>query len=265
MKFRTTIKETNIHLTRSGNLGSNQKGVAYDPNDVAKTTIKETNIHDTRAGNLKGPIKLTTYDPNDIAKTTIKETNIHDNRTGNLGGVNRGAAYLTNEMHAPNTNRQFTGDTEYEGIADSEQVGLGYLTNSKEAPNTNRQFTSDVEYEGGALSMYKRPKVYDTAYKTRLNIVKEGTLKGRSPTPQGNKVSTNKNDINIEVKKIENDIINNRDVMSNKTYSLNNNTPKCSFTKEKNQYNHTIMDERIDPDLLQAFNGNPYTKSLASY
>ena len=33
-------------------MGSNQRGVAYDPNDVARTTIKETNIHDTRTGNM---------------------------------------------------------------------------------------------------------------------------------------------------------------------------------------------------------------------
>ena len=58
--------------------------IVHDPNDIARTTIKETNIHDTRSGNLQGPIKLKVYDPNDIARTTIKETNIHDNRTGNI-------------------------------------------------------------------------------------------------------------------------------------------------------------------------------------
>ena len=59
---------------------------AYDPNDIARTTIKETNIHDNRTGNMDGgrQSQLPAYDPNDIARTTIKETNIHDNRTGNL-------------------------------------------------------------------------------------------------------------------------------------------------------------------------------------
>ena len=45
----------------------------YDPNDVAKTTIKETNIHNEREGNMSGPKKLMVYDPNDVARTTIKE------------------------------------------------------------------------------------------------------------------------------------------------------------------------------------------------
>ena len=39
----------------------------------------------------------------------------------------------------------------------------------------------------------------------------------------------------------------------------------CSMTAEKNQYDYKIMDERIDPDLLSAFNQNPYTKPLNSY
>ena len=53
-----------------------KKLTVYDPNDIARTTIKETNIHDNRAGNMSGPNKITVHDPNDIARTTIKETNI---------------------------------------------------------------------------------------------------------------------------------------------------------------------------------------------
>ena len=34
-------------------------------NDVARTTIKETNIHDNRTGNLHGPKKISVHDPND--------------------------------------------------------------------------------------------------------------------------------------------------------------------------------------------------------
>ena len=39
----------------------------------------------------------------------------------------------------------------------------------------------------------------------------------------------------------------------------------CSITKEKNNFEYKIMDERIDPGLLNAFNKNPYTKPLNSY
>ena len=265
MKFKTTIRETTEPTETVLNMRSNQKGFAKDPNDVARTTIKETNIHDTRTGNLKGPIKLTTYDPNDIARTTIKETNIHDVRTGNVGGITKDGAYLTNEMEAPNTNRQFTSDYEYEGIADSERTGLGYLTNEKEAPNTNRQFTSDHEYGGNADSMYKRPKTYDTAYNMRLNEVREGTLVGRYPTPESVKIANGKDSVNMETKKIEGDRINTRELVSSKVYNSIKEMKMCSVTKDKNNYNYEIMDERIDPDLLNAFRKNPYTKPLNSY
>ena len=50
--------------------------IVHDANDILRTTIKETNIHDTRTGNVNGPNKITVYDPNDIMRTTIKETNI---------------------------------------------------------------------------------------------------------------------------------------------------------------------------------------------
>ena len=33
-----------------------QKLSVYDPDDIAKTTIKETNIHDNRSGNMTGQI-----------------------------------------------------------------------------------------------------------------------------------------------------------------------------------------------------------------
>ena len=86
---RTTIKETNIHDNRTGNINGHNKMTIYDPDDIARTTIKETNIHDNRSGYVHGPSKLTIYDPDDVARTTIKETNIHDNRSGNMNGPRR--------------------------------------------------------------------------------------------------------------------------------------------------------------------------------
>ena len=265
MKFRTTIRETTEPNETVLNMQAYQKGFTKDPNDVARTTIKETNIHDVRTGNLRGPVKLTTYDPNDVARTTIKETNIHDVRTGHVGGITKDSAYLTNDVSVRNTNRQFTSDYEYEGIADSSRTGLGYLTNKKDARNTNRQFTSDREYEGGANSMYKKPKTYDTAYNMQTNGVRESTLVGRYPTPEGVKIPSGREAVNMESKKIEGDVINTRELVSSKVYNSIQEMKMCSVTKEKNNYNYEIMDERIDPDLLSAFRKNPYTKSLNSF
>ena len=266
MKFRTTIRETIDPEENILNMKVSEKLSVKDPNDVAKTTIKETNIHNDRSGNIAGPVKLTVYDPNNIAKTTIKETNIDNNHTGYVGGVSSDAGYITNEKEAPNTNRQFTSDYEYEGIADMEHNGgLGYITNEKEAPNTNRQFTSDYEYSGTANSMYKKSKSKLSISNMETSASRENTLKNRTPTPQSVKNSLGKRGININIKKIESDIVNTRSVVSNKVTSSIPEVDKCSVTKEKKHYNYKIMDERIDPALLNAFNKNPYSQSLSSY
>ena len=266
MKFKTTIRETigeeDIHL----NMKVIQKNVVKDPNDRTKTTIKETNIHDNRTGNLTGPVKLAVYDPNDVAKKTIKETRIDNSHTGHVSGVSQGVGYITNEKEAPNTNRQFTSDFEYSGIADRERNGgLGYISNEKEAPNTNRQFTSDFEYEGTANSLYKKSSSKTRYENMRTNGCREESLKGRNPGPQGSKISNGKDKVSMQVKKIEGDRINTRELTGNKIINSIPEIKPCSITQEKNQYNYNILDERIEPDLLKAFNNNPYTQSLSSY
>jgi hypothetical protein len=93
---RTTIKQTMIHDARTGNMGGgHSKHVVYDPNDVARTTLKETNVENTSAGVLSSAVrKGLAYDPSDVAATTLKETNIHNARDGVLtSAVRKGAAY----------------------------------------------------------------------------------------------------------------------------------------------------------------------------
>lgn len=263
MKFKTTVRETVTPEEINLNMRVNSKLSVKDPNDKAKTTIKETNLHDTVNSNLAGPIKLTVYDPNDIAKTTIKETNEDNSHIGHLGGISTNDGYLTNNNTAPSTHRQFTSDFEYEGVADlATEGGFGYITNKKNAPETHRQFTSS-EYEGTANSFYKKPTSQEKS-NIRVNNVKEGTLKSRNPTPQGTKVSTGSDLINVETNKIQGDSINTRELIGDKIYNSISKTEPCSITKDKNTYNNQIMDERIEPDLLNAFRNNPYTKSLSS-
>jgi len=265
MKFKTTIRETLSPEEINGNMKVNAKQTVHDPNDLTRTTIKETNIHDNRTGNLRGPVKLTVYDPNNIAKTTMKETTVNNKHSGNVGGLGKGVGYLTNEMEAPNTNRQFTGDFEYEGIVDNEKTGLGYLTNEKQVHNTNRQFTTDYEYEGTAASMYKKPKSYDTAYAMRTNPSREKTLEGRAPTQNNTKIVNGKDKVNMEIKKIPGDVINTRELTKSKVYNSIKTLKSCSITQEKPQYDYKIMDERINPALLDAHRSNPYSQSLSSY
>jgi hypothetical protein len=332
---RTTIKETNIHDVRSGNLNGPSKIKVHDPNDVARTTIKETNIHDVRTGNMNGPKKLKVYDPNDVARTTIKETNIHDNRTGNLkehsGGKNKiplqddaritgrntveevdktlnlsgekkltvhdpndvpqatikdtnihhvragnignpgqdkSDGYLTKGVQAPNTNRQFTSDVEYTGIPDGDVGkgnGEGYLVTNYEAKNTSKQFLSDNDYVGVANSEHEKPTSYDSSYNAQLNYNKEKIAQGRTPTKTSVKLNVGQDDINIDIKKLESDIINIRDMNVEKIYSAVPGMIEGATTNEKIPLQQNINVERLENEILQAFEDNPYTQSLSSY
>ena len=83
---------------------------------------------------------------------TVKETTVDKVREGHMSDDDKGG-YLVAPADAPNTNRQFTSDYEYEGIADTscgKGDGGGYLTANPEAPNTSKQFLSDNEYTGSA-------------------------------------------------------------------------------------------------------------------
>ena len=271
---RTTIKETNIHNNHSGNMvpSSNRKTKAYDPNDIARTTVKETNIHNNHSGNMvpSSYKKQTVYDPNDVAKTTIKETNIHNNRKGNLGSttIQNGTGYETAEFSAPNTNRQFTSDYEYSGVADGQTgkgPGEGYLTAEYDAPNTNRQFTSDYEYEGPAKDYLDKPMDETMWDNARLNETKTDVSNGRYPTLSNTKLAIGGNDINMEAKKLEQDRVNQYSPAVNKLYTQTPSLSKCTVTTDKDQLPNESLSNRIDPNMLTAFRDNPYTQPLNSY
>ena len=296
---RTTIKETNIHDNRTGNLHGQTRGTTYDPNDTARTTIKETNIHDNRTGNLHGNSKSHVYDPEDIAKvtirntlpeedhslniqgntrhqvvdpnhiakTTIRETTETNNYEGHVEAAQRSDGYLVKNVTAKTTNRETTDDYEYAGVADGDVQGgggKGYLTANTCAPMTNRQFTSDNDYSGGAKGDTK-PISYDNIYNATLNDLRELTLEGREPTKSNNKVTAGMESVQMEIKKMEGDRVNQREV--NKTAVINN-IPEASHMGEMSEYFNLDNDklaDRTNPDLIKAFKNNPYTHSLNSH
>ena len=262
--LRTTKKENFIGNDRQvGNMQiSVPTGIVKDENDIARKTIKETTIENSHTGNLKGSVKLTVYDPNDIARTTIKETNIDNTHTGNLKGPVKLTIYDPNDIVSA-TNRQFTSDNAYAGHAENQGRGLGYTANPQNAPNTNRQTTSNVEYNGGAMSYYKKTTTYDSDLNVNINLSKEKTLKGRRPTPESVKLTNGGDTINMNTSKPYNDSINNRNPQKEKMY-INSYTNNSIHSKDKNRYDHTILDEQINPILLKPFKNNPYTQPLSS-
>ena len=298
--MRTTIKETNIDNEREGQLIGPKRLTVYDPNDIAKTTIKETLIHDNRTANFKLPsknklyqqdeVRVTTrntidpidynknnrpnqpykrvaHDENDVPKTTMKETTEHnENQVGNMGYQNDNG-YLIDPAEAPATQKQFLSDHEYTGQADGDVGrggGEGYLTSNYEAPNTQKQFTSDHEYTGIAGSIDDKPMSYADKYNARLNINREKISKGRAPTQTGVKVMAGQETVNISHKK-QMAATNLRP--NDKTRVIQNIRGKESYdlTSFKDSLSNEVIQNRIEPKLLDSFKKNPYTQPLDSY
>ena len=288
---KTTIKETLVEDTRTGNLKGYEQITTYDPNDVARTTIKETTIHDNKTGNMKlisksivynpnevakntiretlentdGTINFKghnmqrVYDPNDTAKTTIKETTIDNDVLGIVSGNDKGGGHLTNKHKARHTNKEFTSDNEYMGHADQEN-GDGYKTAVFKAKHTNKQITSDKEYFGTAGNEHEASMSYDDIYNAVINDTRETTLVKPEPTQTGTKVMSGKEYIHLTNVKVPC----NKDDTANIShiYQEPPSTQFINFTQDKNVKINDTSGDRLDANLLQAFHKNPYTHSL---
>jgi len=270
--MRTTIKEQNIDNEYMGQLKGAIQTTIYDPNDIARTTIKEQNIHNNTPYinmNPQQPRSLRIYDPEDIAKTTLKEVTIDNDHIGNVGNQQtlKAGGYTSTSVDMKNTNRQFTTDWYYQGIADGETgtgTGRGYLAASYEAKNTNRQFLNDWEWEGPAKFGVNKPQSYDDMYNARMNPNKEEIALGRAPTQESVKLGAGMDMVNIEHKRVEADQINIREPAETFIFTAPPQKNTYGLTRVKSKLPEDTNRSRINPEILNAFKENPYTQSLAS-
>ena len=269
---RTTIKEQNIDNDYIGQLTGEKKGQVHDPNDVARTTIKEQNIDNNTPYiniNPQQPRSIRIYDPEDIAKTTLKEVTVDNEHIGFVGAQEtlKAGGYTSTSVDMKNTNRQFTTDWYYQGIADGETgtgTGRGYLAARYEAKNTNRQFLNDFEWEGPAKHYMNKPQSYDDMYNARMNPNKEEISLGREPTQESVKLGAGSDLVNINHRRIEADQINIREPAETFVYNAPPQKNNCGLTRVKSKLPEDMNRARMNPEILNAFNENPYTQSLTS-
>jgi len=269
---RTTIKEQNIDNDYIGQLTGEKRNTIHDPNDIARTTIKEQNINNNTPYinmNPQQPRSVRIYDPEDIAKTTLKEVTIDNDHVGFVGAQQtlKSGGYTSTSVDMKNTNRQFTTDWYYQGIADGETgtgTGRGYLAARYEAKNTNRQFLNDWEWEGPAKHYMNKPQSYDDMYNARMNPNKEEISLGREPTQESVKLGAGGDFVNIEHRRIEGDQINIREPAETFIYNAPPQKNNCGLTRVKSKLPEQTIRERINPEILNAFKENPYTQSLSS-
>lgn len=264
----TTVRETtenNDHIGWVGKIGAG--GMQNGPEDQARVTIRETTENTNHIGGAGGLHKKhIAWDPNERAKTTIRETTEDSKRIGNVGSLHKKHIAWNTKERARTTIRETTEDSKRIANVNRAAIqgGGAYKTSSWKAKNTNRQFTSNNEYTGTANSHNRKTKSYDDAYNARTNINKELVAKGRNPGGGGPRLGHK--GINIEVKRMDDDRINNYPRLKGSTIGNIYNPDaisKCTNTSEKNHLpQHEI---RIDPAILDAYKQNPLTHSLHSY
>ena len=290
---RTTIKETNIHDTLGmGSMKGPVKITIKDPNDVMRTTIKETNIHDTTTGNLKGAQRITVYDPDDVARTTVrqttrpmdvqlnlggatigmmgtlpldaalkttnKETLIDGERYGNMDGVERThGGYQSAEYDAKLTQKQFTSDNDYTGIANL-PVDDGYLVAELDVKDTQKQFLSDKDYIGGAgTTDAKKPTSIEEYMNAEIDGLKEATLEGREPTQESVKVAVGADEVNQTTRKLEVDEYIERENFNYDRIYSNDPTKQAEGETTRGRFD-LEADDRLDISVLSSLKTNPY-------
>ena len=262
---RTTIKETLIHDELGmGTVTGPKRLSVYDPEEIAKRTLRETLERMDYEMNVNGGTrKGRVYDPDDKARTTMKETLVEETHDGNIDRL-EGLGTYVNEYIARNTQKQFTSDYDYFGVA-TRQNADAYKTTKYEAKSTQKQFVSDNDYYGTASSAYEKKQMskeyIDNAV---IRDRKEQTLHGREPTKTGVKVAVNGDMVNLDVKKPECDFLTQRETMNadRQTRSAIPTLEQINFTKDRKLANNP--NDRLDPSLLKPLKENPYTQSLYS-
>ena len=268
--MRTTIKEQQIDNNHSGyfeNTGPT-KSTVYDPNDIMRTTIKEQHIDNNHIGYFQntGPNRATVYDPTNVMKPTIKHSTMVRDNVGNVQNQTAGGGYKNIKMKAKDTQR-LTTSVHYIGDAKGQSYG-GYQNTDVKAKNTERQFhTGEVKGNAGPATV-KAQMSHDNIENLSIKTIREKIAVGRKPAHTGPTQIYSKDDINMKTNRtgdIGNEYIENRGVVSTKTYNSMPQRNQFGETHYKDTLPNKPIADRINPEILDAFRKNPYTQSLHSY
>jgi len=261
------------------------------------TSAKQLNVH----GEIgEGQMPLF-----DIAKQTLIETLPQADYSGRIKAhQSDGTGYQIANVVMDPTNKQFTSLRGYTGIADREEFGTGYLTNDHSMKTTLRQTVNIIDYQGGAGQAVGEPTSYAAAFASQqdrqwvnnpdymgisgatqqsqelVNRVqynnarvpdgKEILISGeRAPGPERSNATIGARDITMNFQ-------NNRtSTIPNQAFYINHGAggtvvqppPPAVITQFPTTFrsNPPVFDDRLNPELLQAFRNNPYTQKLNVY
>jgi len=266
---RTTIKETTENNNYNGQLTGISKNKLYDPNDVAKITLRQTLEKNTYNGNVKGNVLRGTVPYTDKAKRTIRQNIKKVYMAPANANDAKKSGYIVSKVVMPTTIKDTTLAS-YNGNVYGITKDGGYNVTDVNANNTNRQFTSNVSYEGIAGPATNHAQ---TSRKDLNNMVvksnREQTQVAHTAGKQGvNEIITTSSIGTTTTKKLteaRNEYLRERGVQPSAMYNSLP-TPSVSMvTKQKDELSNQINADRLDPALLEPFKENPYTQPLNSW
>jgi len=229
------------------------------PNNRSTTTT-------SMIGNVGGLVKAAMAPVMDVLRPSRKENAIGNARpNGNVAVTIASAPVHNPAERTKTTNREMTGDKLDCNHLNVQNQKDGAYSVSKHTPVSNQRDTTSVHYIGGTSggATQTGARGYNAEYNQRNNVNK--TYKNR-PNMGGMQIFNQFT--NVSIAKRDSDRENNRwgvasggvaAIPSKDTYGL---IHGGSMTLQEDSRN---MLERINPDILNAFKDNPYTKPLDSW
>jgi hypothetical protein len=234
MSYKLTHNNrTTVRPNEMGGIHGALKAVVAPLLDILKPSRKENVVGNARLyENARMPVPASTtatFNPADRAPTTIRETTV-----GLVG---------------------------FDHLNVERQAAAGYLI-SQNTPIETERATTSTDYLGAAGGGVTRMGngLYNAAYNQRNNVNK--TYK--NTTNHGSMSLFNSN-TNVKIDRLDADRVNTRtSVMTNAPSSIPSMDMYGKMTMPQS-YDENKLNERIQPDILNAFRQNPYTHSLQTY
>ena len=241
----------------SGDADFSRKGYRALPNE------REVTGERTYEGNVRSDVGNHTVGILDNVKSTIKETTINSSNNGYLGNTSINTTQgIQDNLRV--TKKQTTIDSANNGYMTG---GFNKLTIGHEDQRVTVKESTLDGYTGVAGSQgYSGNMLKDNYINAETNPNKEIIAQGRMPTLSNTKVVNGGEHVNMEIKKIDSDYMNQSENKLSKVYATNIDKDRIELTTMKNKLDDDeLMSDRIDKELLNPFKNNPYTQSLSSF
>lgn len=227
----THNNRTTVRPNEMGGIHGAMRAVVAPLLDILKPSRKENSVGNLRPyENAKMPVSAgAMFNPADRAPTTIKETTV-----GLVG---------------------------FDHLNVERQAAAGYLI-SQNSPFETERATTSVDYlggPGGAVTQMGN-QVYNAAYNQRNNVNK--TYK--NITNHGAMSLFNSN-TNVQIDRLDADRLNHRTMVPTNAPAMIPSIDIHGKMTMPQSYDESKINERINPDILNAFRQNPYTHSLQTY